>query len=687
MKNNSKMNNLIPLQTKVFSRWISNKLKWNTKDETFNIFKDLSDGTALVELAQTLTHHKVEREWAQKPNLNVEKVQNCDLAIDMFSKDGVRLVGISGKDINDNNEKLILGLIWSLILHYSIEKSSQENGKIEITTRKNNNEFSKDQVKSKEYGDVGSSLLSWANNRIEKYSNVQNLEPYDMAICALLNSYFPDKIKYGKLKPENHQSNMELAIKIMDDLKIPVFVYLDDFKKSNYEVDEKTLLIQLAFIKNALNDFNSASNHEIVNQIQNSKDEKESESDSTSFISFTSEEQLQTVKEEVQPQIKQEINDDELADEEDNTIDNLNNSDSKKKLTVQIGLNKVQNLSSEGHNIRIKIKRRNAFGPNKKVEKTVNSKISKLHIVVNKKQQNQQDEEKISQKLQEEEERIRKLKEEEAKILKQIQEYEKIRKQQEEEERIKKLIEEEEIRLLEEEKELENEEVKESKLEEIEEENSKEVRKVRKAKIDELESESNSEVKRSLKAKIEEDSSNADEEKEEVSKAKNELFEQKEFEGRKFGLIMAIKGSKFQNGEKVGNGCLKCALTLVDYDNTFLNQAGKKLDLTEANVENNVNQQFVFGQGNDFDIIKSELNQNLVWDVADADSIDPPSGTPFYLFPIHGKHNQRFVYKNQMIYATQNDQVVTYVGGETPFVMMQPSEQLKSRQTFRVKLL
>ena len=103
--------------------------------------------------------------------------------------------------------------------------------------------------------------------------------------------------------------------------------------------------------------------------------------------------------------------------------------------------------------------------------------------------------------------------------------------------------------------------------------------------------------------------------------------------------------------------------------------------------ENNVNQQFVFGQGNDFDIIKSELNQNLVWDVADADSIDPPSGTPFYLFPIHGKHNQRFVYKNQMIYATQNDQVVTYVGGETPFVMMQPSEQLKSRQTFRVKLL
>ena len=134
------------------------------------------------------------------------------------------------------------------------------------------------------------------------------------------------------------------------------------------------------------------------------KKSKESESDSTSFISFTSEEQLQTVKEEVQPQIKQEINDDELADEEDNTIDNLNNSDSKKKLTVQIGLNKVQNLSSEGHNIRIKIKRRNAFGPNKKVkilikqngkivEKTVNSKISKLHIVVNKKQQNQQDEE------------------------------------------------------------------------------------------------------------------------------------------------------------------------------------------------------------------------------------------------------------------------------------------------------
>lgn len=40
-----------------------------------------------------------------------------------------------------------------------------------------------------------------------------------------------------------------------------------------------------------------------------------------------------------------------------------------------------------------------------------------------------------------------------------------------------------------------------------------------------------------------------------------------------------------------------------------------------------------------------------------------------------------------MIYAKQNGHVVTFIGGDEPFVMMPPSDKLKARQTFTIQLL
>ena len=69
------------------------------------------------------------------------------------------------------------------------------------------------------------------------------------------------------------------------------------------------------------------------------------------------------------------------------------------------------------------------------------------------------------------------------------------------------------------------------------------------------------------------------------------------------------------------------------------------------------------------------------------DTFNPPEGTPLYLCPFHGKHNQQFIYQNNMIFAKQNGQVVTYVGGETPFVMMKPDPGMADKQTFYIHLL
>ena len=125
---------------------------------------------------------------------------------------------------------------------------------------------------------------------------------------------------------------------------------------------------------------------------------------------------------------------------------------------------------------------------------------------------------------------------------------------------------------------------------------------------------------------------------------------------RRFMLIMK------RNGEKKA--------VQATFGEAYLNPAGIKLSLADPDKSNPA-QLFTFGdkEGGWITVVDSEKQRGMVWDVADADNEDPPEGTPFYLFPMHGRHNQRFEYRNKHIFACQNQQVVTYTGGENPFVM------------------
>ena len=66
---------------------------------------DLSNGVALVELAQILIGKESPHHWIHDPIRIVDMVQNCDLSIEMFEKDGVHLVGNS---INHLQKKIIM---------------------------------------------------------------------------------------------------------------------------------------------------------------------------------------------------------------------------------------------------------------------------------------------------------------------------------------------------------------------------------------------------------------------------------------------------------------------------------------------------------------------------------------------------------------------------------------------------
>lgn len=219
----------LPITEKVFTRWVQYQLEANSKHSINDVTKDLATGTTIIDLAQSLTHRKC----TSKKEIS----QNCDIALKMFKEDGVKIVGITGKDIMYHNEELILRLIWKLIKHYSIRYSfvNQDN--------KLNGFLN-------ETGEVMTSkLLTWAVNRIENYSNTYAFKPYELSMLQLISTFYPEKVNCTNLNPKDFKNNFELLINIMNDLRIPCFIFPEDVIKIGSEIDQKILLTQLSVAK------------------------------------------------------------------------------------------------------------------------------------------------------------------------------------------------------------------------------------------------------------------------------------------------------------------------------------------------------------------------------------------------------------------------------------------------------
>ena len=88
----------------------------------------------------------------------------------------------------------------------------------------------------------------WAVKRTEEYPNIQDFQPYDMAVCALLDSYYPEKINFSALDPNSHIKNLELSVKVMEELGIQIMFYPDELIRYD-KVENKILLTQLAAMK------------------------------------------------------------------------------------------------------------------------------------------------------------------------------------------------------------------------------------------------------------------------------------------------------------------------------------------------------------------------------------------------------------------------------------------------------
>lgn len=58
--------------------------------------------------------------------MRVQRFENVNISLDFIKSRGIQMTNIGAEDVVDGNRKIILGLIWTLILRFTINDINEE---------------------------------------------------------------------------------------------------------------------------------------------------------------------------------------------------------------------------------------------------------------------------------------------------------------------------------------------------------------------------------------------------------------------------------------------------------------------------------------------------------------------------------------------------------------------------------
>jgi len=115
----------VDIQKRTFTRWANNFLSERMM-KINDLGTDLSDGLLLINLLEIISDKKI-LNYNKKPKIRAQKLENTGQALNFLKQEGIKLVAIGPEDITDGQLKLILGMIWTIILRYQINKGGASN--------------------------------------------------------------------------------------------------------------------------------------------------------------------------------------------------------------------------------------------------------------------------------------------------------------------------------------------------------------------------------------------------------------------------------------------------------------------------------------------------------------------------------------------------------------------------------
>ncbi|TDZ24141.1 Alpha-actinin-like protein 1 [Colletotrichum orbiculare MAFF 240422] len=216
----------VTVQQKTFTKWLNSKLESRSL-EIKDLVADLSDGVVLIHLLESLSNDTLGR-YAAKPKLRVQRFENVNIGLDFIKSRGIQMTNIGAEDVVDGNRKIILGLIWTLILRFTISDINEEG----LTAKEG--------------------LLLWCQRKTACYDEVEVRDfsgswNDGLAFCALLDIHRPDLIDYDALDKSDHRGNMQMAFDIAHKvIGIPKLLDVEDVCDVA-KPDEKSLMTYIAY--------------------------------------------------------------------------------------------------------------------------------------------------------------------------------------------------------------------------------------------------------------------------------------------------------------------------------------------------------------------------------------------------------------------------------------------------------
>ena len=165
------------------------------------------------------------RKYNKNPKLRPHKLDNINLGLDLLeNKAEVKTNFLKNIHLLDGDEKMILGMMWSIILHYAI------------------NGISVDELTAKE------GLLLWVQKKTAGYKGVDPPKVKNfhkdwrngLAFCALIHRHHPDKIDYDSLDKKDREGNLNLAFSVAESLGIPRLLDVEDVNVD--KPDERSIM-------------------------------------------------------------------------------------------------------------------------------------------------------------------------------------------------------------------------------------------------------------------------------------------------------------------------------------------------------------------------------------------------------------------------------------------------------------
>ncbi|KIM25787.1 hypothetical protein M408DRAFT_330981 [Serendipita vermifera MAFF 305830] len=226
------------IQEKTFCKWLNAKLEANGYPAMSSLVTDLSDGVRLIQLMEIMGDVSLGR-YNKVPRMRVQKAENVNKALEFITSRGVKLTNIGPEDIIDGNLKLILGMIWTLVLRFTIADITEEG------------------LSAKE------GLLLWCQRKTESYRDV-NVQDFSyswrdgLALCALIHRHRPDLLDYHALDKEDRYGNTKLAFDIAErELGIAQILEVDDLCSVD-RPDERSVMTYIASYFHAFSSMDQA---------------------------------------------------------------------------------------------------------------------------------------------------------------------------------------------------------------------------------------------------------------------------------------------------------------------------------------------------------------------------------------------------------------------------------------------